>query len=78
MKQEIIFGMVDFKLSALRKYELTKQDEKYTPLIISINYGEKGQNYAFIHYCVFTMDTQNQVSGMRSTRQLVLVNGMPF
>lgn len=56
MKQEIVFGMIDFKLSAISMYELGKMDDKYTPLIISINYGENGQNYAFIDYCSFNLD----------------------
>ena len=58
MKQDIIFGMIDFKLSALMRYELGRMDDKYTPLIISINYSENGQNYAFIDYCLFTLDSQ--------------------
>jgi len=39
MKQEIIFGIFDFKLQAVTPYELTKRQETYTPLIISINYN---------------------------------------
>ena len=57
MKQEILFGEIDFKLSALSKYELCKNDAKYTPCIISINYNIAGQNFAFIDYCIFTKDS---------------------
>lgn len=57
MKQDILFGMIDFKLTAIAKYELAKMTDKYTPLIISINYSENGHNYAFIDYCVFILDS---------------------
>ena len=57
MKQELHEGMLKFKLSALEKYDLTKNDTKYTPLIISINYSEGDKSYAFISYCVFTRDS---------------------
>lgn len=57
MKQEIINGMLVFKMAALTPYELTKRTDTYTPLIISINYQMQGQNYAFIDYCVFSVDS---------------------
>ena len=60
--------MIDFKLDAIQKYELTKMTDKYTPLIISINYSENGQNFAFIDYCVFTLDSQKKITGIRSAR----------
>ena len=68
MKQEIIFGEIDFKLSALSKYELCKNDQKYTPLIISINYTQGGQNFAFIDYCVFVKDSEKKITGARSVK----------
>ena len=58
MKQELQEGMLKFQLSALEKYDLTKNDTKYTPLIISINYSEDNKSYAFISYCVFTRDSK--------------------
>ena len=70
--------MIRFKLDALQKYDLTKNDSKYTPLIISINYSENGQNYAFISYCVFVRDSKNAITGARSVKQIVLINGLPF
>jgi len=57
MKQEIVFGEINFKLKDLAKYELFKNDIKFTPLVISINYNEGGQNFAFISYCVFVKDS---------------------
>lgn len=78
MQQEIINGMLIFKMSALTPYELTKRSDAYTPLIISINYQAQGHNYAFIDYCVFTIDSQKKITGARSVKQVVLVNGMPF
>lgn len=42
MKQEIVFGEINFKLKDLAKYELFKNDIKFTPLVISINYNEDG------------------------------------
>ena len=59
MKQEIVQGAICFQMSALKRYELCKNDNKYTPLIISINYAEKMKNYAFISYCLFTKDSNN-------------------
>ena len=58
--------MIDFKLEVLTKYELTKMTDKYTPLIISINYSENGQIYAFIDYCIFTLDGSKKITGIRS------------
>ena len=57
MKQEIIFGIFNFKLTALTPYELAKRQDNYTPLIISINYSQNGQYFAFIDYCIFTVDS---------------------
>ena len=56
MKQEIMQGEIEFKLNKLMPHELTKNTEKYYPLIVSINYNSEGQNYAFICYCVFVVN----------------------
>ena len=40
MKQEILFGEIDFKLKKFEKFELTKIEGKYTPMILSINYND--------------------------------------
>ena len=42
MKQEIMFGEIDFKMSKLNKFELTKVEGMYTPMILSINYNDNG------------------------------------
>jgi hypothetical protein len=68
MKQEIIFGEIDFKMSKLNKFELTKCEGMYSPMILSINYNDNGQNFAFISYCVFTRDSNKQITGARSVK----------
>ena len=57
---------------------MTKETGSYYPLVASINYNTKGQNYAFILYCVFTKDGSKKINGVRTVKQLVLINGMPF
>lgn len=42
MKQEIELGEVEFKLSKLKGHELAKNEGRYYPLIVSINYNSKG------------------------------------
>lgn len=68
MKQEVNFGEIDFQLSKLNQHELTKNEGKYYPMILSINYNENGQNYAFISYCVFVKDSQQKITGARSVK----------
>lgn len=68
MKQEIVFGVLNFKLAALTPYELTQSKDNYTPLIISINYTQNGQYFAFIDYCVFTQDSQKKITGARMVK----------
>ena len=68
MKQEILFGEIDFNLRKLEKNELCKNSGKYYPMILSINYNESGKNYAFISYCVFVMDSQKKITGARSIK----------
>ena len=47
-------------------------------MIISINYNQGGQNFAFIDYCVFVMDSQKKITGARTVKQIILINGLPF
>ena len=42
MKQKIELGEVEFKLSKLKGQELAKNEGRYYPLIVSINYNSKG------------------------------------
>jgi hypothetical protein len=39
MKQDIMHGEVEFKLSKMMNHDLTKNEGKYYPLIVSINYN---------------------------------------
>jgi hypothetical protein len=57
---------------------LTKPTNSYFPLIISINYQEGNQPFAMISYCVFTLDKDKNISGIKLLKQVVLINGLPF
>lgn len=59
-------------------FELTKPTNSYFPLIISINYQEGNQPFAMISYCVFTLDKDKNISGIKLLKQVVLINGLPF
>ena len=37
-----------------------------------------GFDYAFISYCVFVRDSKKDITGARSVKQIVLINGLPF
>jgi len=78
MNQELVPGMVDFKMSSLKGQELTKSDGRYFPMVISINYSLNGIAMAFISYFVFTKDGKEKPNGARNIKQLIIVNGMPF
>ena len=43
LKQEIIQGEVEFSLDRMLRFDLTKNTDKYYPLIVSINYTSEGQ-----------------------------------
>ena len=58
--------------------ELFKNEGRYYPLIVSINYNSHGQNYAFICYCVFVENGKKKISGVRTIKQVVLIAGLPF
>lgn len=45
---------------------------------MSINYADRGKQYALINYGVFEMDGENEIKGVRIDKQIVLVDGMPF
>lgn len=69
---------VEFDLNFIVGFELTKPTGSYFPLIISINYQEGNQPFAMISYCSFTMDSNQNVSGVRVLKQTVLINGLPY
>jgi len=60
-----MFGELDFKLNLLNRAELFKNDEKYYPMVLSINYSLQGKNYAYINYCNFTADGNKQINGAK-------------
>ena len=74
MKQEIIFGELNFALSLVRDHDMTKNTDTYWPMIILMNYSAHGTNVAFISYCVFTVDSEKNITGARSLKQLILVS----
>lgn len=69
---------VEFSLNFVAGYELFATQGGYYPLIISINYQENKQPYAMISYCVFTKNGNNDITGLRVLKQVVLINGLPF
>lgn len=69
---------VKFDLNYLVAFELTKSIKDYSPLIISVNYTDKGQQYAMISYGVFRKNGEGIISGASILKQVVLINGMPF
>ena len=68
MKQEIMFGEIDFDLGLVSKYELTKNTNDYYPMVISINYSLNNQNYAYISYCNFVKDSQGNITGAKTVK----------
>lgn len=67
-----------FDLNLIAGFELTQAANSYHPMIISINYSEDRNPYAMISYCVFTVDSNKNITGARVVKQMVLINGMPF
>lgn len=78
MGQVIDASKVQFDLNYLVAFGLTQNIREYHPLIISINYAENGQQYAFINYGVFELDGDNEIKGVKINMQVILINGMPF
>jgi hypothetical protein len=78
LKQEIVFGACEFDLTKLAQYELTQNVKDYHPLILSINYSENSKQYAYMCYGVFVVNSTRNITGVRITKQLVLINGIPF
>lgn len=69
---------VKFDLNYLVAFELTKCVKDYSPLIISINYTDKGKQYAMISYGVFKKNGEGSINGAQIIKQVILINGMPF
>ena len=74
MGQEIDSSKVQFDMNYLCAFGLTQNIREYHPLIISINYAERGQQYAFINYGVFETDSKDEVKGIKISKQVVLVS----
>jgi hypothetical protein len=76
MGQEIDSSKVQFDLNYLVAFGLTQNIREYHPLIISINYAENGQQYAFINYGVFncTGENKDEITSIKINKQVVLVS----
>ena len=61
-------------MNYLCAFGLTQNIREYHPIIISINYAERGQQYAFINYGVFEVDKDNEIKGIRISKQVILVS----
>jgi hypothetical protein len=62
----------------MKSYELFQVYHSYYPLVLSVNYQKNGKLYAFINYAHFTKDSQGNINGAHITKQVILVNGIPF
>lgn len=47
-------------------------------MIISVNYQDQGAQYAMMTYCTFTKDGEQNINGVHVTKQVALINGLPF
>ena len=48
-------------------------------MIISVNYQDTGgAQFAMMTYCTFTKDGQNEINGVHVSKQVILINGLPF
>jgi len=74
MGQTIDFGRVKFDLNYLVAFGLDRNVREYYPIIMSINYADKGKQYAIINYGVFEMDGENEIKGIKIDKQIVLVS----
>ena len=74
MGQEMDSSKVQFDMNYLCAFGLTQNIREYHPIIISINYAERGQQYAFINYGVFEVDKDNEIKGIRISKQVILVS----
>ena len=76
--QEISAGMIIFDMNYLTSFELTKTVKDYYPMIISINYQDRGQQFAMLTYLTFQRDGNQKINGCHVEKQVVLINGLPF
>lgn len=74
LKQNIPFGAISFDMNYLAAYETSKQLNDYYPLIISLNYNDKGKQFALMTYGVFTKNSKNEINGVHVDKQVVLVS----
>ena len=58
-------GSISFDLNFLAAYELTKANNDYYPLIISINYNDNNKQYAMMSYGVFIKNKDDDITGAR-------------
>ena len=74
LNQTINMSSITFDLNYLAAEELTRSLNDYHPLIISINYNDNGRQYAMMSYGVFTKDGDQNITGARIEKQVVLVS----
>jgi hypothetical protein len=78
MNQEIPFDKIQFDMNFIKSYELYQVYHNYYPLVFSINYQKDGRLFAFINYGHFAKDQQGMIKGAHITKQVILINGIPF
>lgn len=76
--QEVDFEKCQFDMNYLAAFELSKSIKDYHPLIISLNYNDNNKQYAMMSYATFIKDSNQNITGARVTRQVCIVNGVPF
>lgn len=59
-------------------YGLDKIVRDYYPLIICVNFAVEGQQYALMHFGVFTLDSTKTITGIDIQKTHVIINGFPF
>lgn len=77
------YGELAFDLRVILQQKLNANTHEYFPMVISINYNQNGQNFAFIAYYTFILGGGQGVSSRTPTavkliKQCIIVNGLPF
>lgn len=79
LNQQVAYNRCEFDLNFLVAFDLFEIKEDVYPLVISIQYFNKARKaFAFISYGVFTSNAMSEVDGARITKQLVLIEGVPY
>jgi hypothetical protein len=80
MDQVIHYAELAFDLRVIMQNKLTENTHEYFPMVISINYNQNGQNFAFIAYYTFVPNSgqKNSLKEVKLIKQSIIVNGLPF